>query len=48
MATNEAPSTQRSVVGATSVCSHWPSAAASVWLSSVATRMPAMMGTGRL
>ena len=45
-AKNDSASPQRRISGATASRTHWPSHAATVWLASVATRMPAMIGHG--
>ena len=46
MAMKETPSTQRITSGPTVVMTQAPTAPARAWLSSVATRMPQMMGQG--
>ncbi|EWS59935.1 hypothetical protein Y695_04600 [Hydrogenophaga sp. T4] len=46
MAMNETPSTQRITSGPTVAMTQAPTAPARAWLSSVATRMPQMMGQG--
>lgn len=48
MARNEPPSTQRMMSAGTSAVSQLPRLPARAWLSTVATKMPAMMGVGRL
>ena len=47
MARNARPTIQRSTSGPSACMTQPPTAPAAAWLASVATRMPAMMGSGR-
>jgi len=45
---NEPPNTQRMISGLMTDVIHAPKAPANPWLTNVATKMPAMIGKGRL